>query len=84
MAIGAFDYLEQLLVQKYALEQVDNHSENATVSKVRPDEMLGAMNEYAAMSRNMFVLSQKLNSTCYAVNAQNAKYRKAQTIEELA
>ena len=70
MAIGARDYIDQLLVKKYAQEKVDNH-EN-TVSVVNPEKMMSAMNDYASMSRNMFVLSQKLSSACSRVNARSA------------
>ena len=72
MAIGARDYIDQLLVKKYAQEKVDNH-EN-TVSVVNPEKMMSAMNDYASMSRNMFVLSQKLSSACSRVNASSARY----------
>ena len=72
MAIGARDYIDQLLVKKYAQEKVDNH-EN-TVSVVNPEKMMSAMNDYASMSRNMFVLSQKLSSACSRVNARSARY----------
>ena len=72
MAIGVRDYIDQLLVKKYAQEKVDNH-EN-TVSVVNPEKMMSAMNDYASMSRNMFVLSQKLSSACSRVNARSARY----------
>lgn len=72
MAIGAKDYIDQLLVKKYAKEQVDNH-ENTT-SMIHPDKMMSAMNDYAAMSRNMFVLNQRLNSACSRLNARTARY----------
>lgn len=78
MAIGAQDYIDQLLVKKYAQEQVDNHSE--TPSMVNPEKMMEAMNDYATMSRNMFALSQKLNQACYSIKAANAQYRKAPTL----
>ena len=52
--------------------QVDNH-ENTT-SMVNPEKMMSAMNDYASMSRNMFVLSQKLSSACSRVNARSARY----------
>ncbi len=76
MAIGARDYIDQLLVKKYAQEKVDNH-ENLP-SMVNPEKMMDAMNDYAAMHRNMFALSQKLSSACYAINAKSAKYTKAE------
>lgn len=79
MAIGATDYLEELLVQKYATEQVDNH--DMTPSVVNPNAMMGAMNDLGQMSRNMFILNQKLNATCYAVKAAGAQYRTIQPLE---
>lgn len=79
MAIGAQDYIDQLLVQKYAQEKVDNH--DAIESMVDPEKMMEAMNDYAEMSRNMFALSQKLKTACYAINAANAQYRRAKNLE---
>lgn len=75
MAIGAKDYIDQLLVKKYAQEKVDNHDD--TPSMVDPEKMMEAMNDYSNMSKNMFALSQKLNSACYAINARTARYKKA-------
>lgn len=72
MAIGARDRIDQLLVKKYAQQQVDNH-ENTT-SMINPEKMMSAMNDYASMSRNMFVLSQKLNTACSRLNARSARY----------
>ena len=34
MAIGARDFIDKLLVEKYAQEKVDNHDEGSLVSKV--------------------------------------------------
>ncbi|MCQ2753718.1 MAG: hypothetical protein MJ231_01575, partial [bacterium] len=62
MAVGARDYIDQLLVKKYANEKVDNHE--AVTSMVDANKMLEAMNDVAAIQRNMFALSQKLCSTC--------------------
>lgn len=39
--------------------------------------MMSAMNDYAAMSRNMMLLKQRLNIACYAINARTAKYSKS-------
>lgn len=75
MAVGAKDYIDQLLVKKYSQEKVDNH--DLTPSMVDPAKMMEAMNDYASMSRNMFTLSQKLTDTCYKINARAARYRKA-------
>lgn len=79
MAVGAQDYIDQLLVRKYAQEQVDNHS--AMESMVSPEKMMDAMSDYSDMSKNMFALNQKLASICYKVKAQNAQYRKAASLE---
>ena len=73
MAVGAKDYIDQLLVKKYADEQVDNH--DALESMVDPQKMLEAMNDVAMVQRNMFALSQKLQNTCYAINARVARYK---------
>lgn len=75
MAIGAEDYIDQLLVQKYAQEKVDNH--DSTPSMVDPEKMMGAMSDFASMSRNMFTLNQKLSQACSALNAANVKYKRA-------
>lgn len=74
MAVGAEDYIDQLLVKKYAEEKVDNHDNMD--SMVDPEKMMGAMNDYAAMLRNMSTLKQRLNIACYAVNAKRATYKK--------
>ena len=73
MAVGARDYIDKLLVKKYADEKVDNH--DALESMIDPNKMLEVMNDVAAVQRNMFALSQKLSSVCYAVNAKRARYK---------
>ena len=73
MAVGARDYIDKLLVKKYADEKVDNHE--AMESMVNPEKMLEAMNDVANIQRNMFMLSQKLCSTCYAINAKAANFK---------
>lgn len=75
MAIGARDYIDQLLVKKYSTEQVDNH--DGVASMVEPEKMMEAMNDFASMHRNMFALSQRLNSACSSINARTARYTKA-------
>ena len=74
MAIGAEDYIDQLLVKKYADEKVDNHVNMESIED--PNKMMGAMNDYASMYRNMMVLKQRLNIACYAINARTARYNK--------
>lgn len=80
MAIGARDYIDKLLVKKYADEKVDNH--DALESMVDPNKMLETMNDVAAVQRNMFMLSQKLQSACYAINAK-ARYQKRAVNDDL-
>lgn len=82
MAIGARDYIDKLLVKKYADEKVDNH--DAMESMIDPNKMLETMNDVAAIQRNMFMLSQKLYSACYAVNAKAARYQKKVIDDEAA
>ena len=80
MAVGARDYIDKLLVKKYADEKVDNH--DAMTSMVDPNKMLDAMNDVANIQRNMFMLSQRLCSTCYAINAKAARYQKKEVSEQ--
>ncbi len=75
MGIGAEDYIDRMLVQKYQEEKVDNHDN--TESMVDPSKMLEAMNDYAATLRNMVELRQRLNIACYAINARTARYQKS-------
>ena len=74
MAVGAKDFIDKLLVEKYAQEKVDNHDDNAMVSKVSADDMLDAMNSSANHSRNMLLINQRLAMVCYGVVAKSAKY----------
>ena len=80
MSVGARDYIDKLLVEKYANEQVDNHT-NVT-SMVDPNKMLETMNDIATIQRNMFMLSQKLNMVCSAVNAKRARYKEREVVEQ--
>ena len=75
MAVGARDYIDKLLVKKYAEEKVNNI--DALESMIDPNKMLETMNDVAAIQRNMLALSEKLASTCYAINARSARYKKA-------
>jgi len=75
MGVGADDYIDKMLVQKYQEEKVDNHDNME--SMVDPEKMLGAMNDYASTLRNMMELRQRLNIACYAINARTARYQKS-------
>ena len=75
MGVGAEDYIDKMLVQKYQEEKVDNHDNME--SMVDPNKMLEAMNDYASTLRNMMELRQRLNIACYAINARTARYQKS-------
>ena len=75
MGIGAEDYIDKMLVQKYQEEKVDNH--DSMESMVDPNKMLDVMNDYASTLRNMMELKQRLNIACYAINARTARYRRS-------
>ena len=74
MAIGARDFIDKLLVEKYAQEKVDNHDENAYVSKVSARDMMDAMNVSSNNFRTMLALNNRLTMVCYGVVAKSAKY----------
>lgn len=70
MAIGAKDRIDKLLVQKYAKEKVDNH-ELGVSSMVDPEKMMEAMNDYAAVQRNMLMMSSRLSELCAGVKSKS-------------
>ncbi len=74
MAIGARDYIDKLLVEKYAQEKVDNHDENAMTSRISANDMMTAMNNSANNFKNMLLLNQRLSMVCYGVIAKSARY----------
>lgn len=71
MSIGAKDKIDQLLVQKYAMEKVDNSSLTTLVDS---NKMLETISDYASMQRNMLALNARLQSVCSAINAKSAVY----------
>ena len=74
MAIGAKDFIDKLLVEKYSQEEVDNHDDSAMVSRVSADDMMSAMNRSADHYRNLLALNQHLSMVCYGVVAKSARY----------
>ena len=74
MAIGAREFIDKLLVEKYSNTQVENHSEDALVSKVNADDMMYAMNTSAENFKTMLALNKRLTSVCYGVVSKSAKY----------
>lgn len=75
MSVGADDYIDKMLVQKYQEEKVDNHDNME--SMIDPQAMMRAMNDYASTLKNMMELRQRLNIACYAINARTARYKKS-------
>ena len=74
MAVGARDFIDKLLVEKYAQEKVDNHDADSLVSKVKAEDMLTAMNNSANSYRPILALNNRLTMVCYGVVAKSAKY----------
>ena len=74
MAIGAREFIDKLLVEKYADEKVDNHEEDALISRVAADDMLSAMAASANTYKTMMALNNRLTMVCYGVVSKSAKY----------
>ena len=74
MAIGARDFIDKLLVEKYAQEKVDNHDAESLVSRIDADDMLDAMAASANTYKTMLALNNRLTSVCYGVVSRSAKY----------
>lgn len=72
MAVGPRDYIDQLLVKKYADEKVDNPQ---IAEMVDPQKMLSAMGDFSNMHRTMMNLNNRLNEFCAGLNAKCAQYR---------
>ncbi len=81
MTIGARDYIDKLLVEKYSQEKVDNHESDALKSKVDANDMLKAMNAASDSYKNMLAVNARLTMICYGVVAKSAKYT---PLEEVA
>ena len=78
MAIGAHDFIERLLVEKYSQEKVDNHDDSALISRVDANDMLSMMNTSANNFKTMMELNKRLTMVCYGVVAKSAKYVQTQ------
>ena len=74
MTIGAREFIDKLLVEKYSNTQVENHDADALVSRVDADDMMYAMNTSAANFKTMIALNKRLTSVCYGVVSKSAKY----------
>jgi len=80
MAIGAREFIDKLLVEKYADSQVENHEEDALVSKVDADDMMYAMNASASNFKTMLTLNKRLTSVCYGIVSKSAKYSRSEEL----
>ena len=80
MAVGARDFIDKLLVEKYAQEKVDNHDADSLVSKVSADDMYASMNASANNYRTMLALNNRLTMVCYGVVAKSVKYVQTEAV----
>ena len=80
MAIGARNFIDKLLVEKYAQEKVDNHDADSLVSKVSAEDMYESMNKSANNYRTMLALNNRLTMVCYGVVAKSAKYIQTEAV----
>ena len=80
MAVGARDFIDKLLVEKYAQEKVDNHDADSLVSRVSADDMYASMNISANNYRTMLALNNRLTMVCYGVVSKSAKYVRTEAI----
>lgn len=80
MAVGARDFIDKLLVEKYAQEKVDNHDPDSLVSRVSADDMYASMNASANNYRTMLALNNRLTMVCYGVVAKSAKYVQTEAV----
>ncbi len=79
--IGAKDQIDKMLVQKYAMEKVDNSSLTTLVDS---NKMLETITDYAAMQRNMLALNARLQSVCSAINTKSAIYANRKRVSQSA
>ena len=70
MAVGPRDYIDQLLVKKYADEKVDNPS---IAHMVDADKMLNAMGDFSDMRKNMKAKRQQNFSQQNKIDIQSAE-----------
>lgn len=80
MAVGARDFIDKLLVEKYAQEKVDNHDADSLVSRVSAEDMYQSMNASANNYRTMLALNNRLTMVCYGVVAKSAKYVQTEAV----
>lgn len=72
MAFRPKDQIDMMIVQKYASEKMDNCTYTALVN---PNEMMGAMKDFAQVQRNFMDLNNQLKNLCQNVNSKAAMYK---------
>ena len=80
MAIGARDFIDSLLVEKYAQEKVDNHTEDALTSRISANDVMNAMNVSANSFKTTLELNNRLTMVCYGVVSKSAKYIQTEAV----
>jgi hypothetical protein len=70
MAVGANDYIDKLLVRKYADAKMENHE--MVKSAISPEKMYEIMNDYAASHRMALNLQMKLKNVANTLQSQAA------------
>lgn len=78
MAIGAKDYIDKLLVQKYSDKQVDNPE--VAESAISADDVMRIMSYVSTNTMTQMKLSRRLSIACYAVNAMSANYNRSRRL----
>ena len=79
MAVGARDYIDQLLVKKYADEKVDNH--DALESMIDPNKLMDTMNDYANAHMEAFRIQNALRDICQKAITMNIQYTKMKSVK---
>ncbi len=78
MGIGAKDYIDKLLVEKYSDEKVDNHENLQSI--ISADDVMKVMGAISSNSITQMKLSRRLSIACYAVNAMAANYNNSRRL----
>lgn len=78
MAVGAQDYIDQLLVKKYADQQVDNHDNMESL--VPAETMLRSMNDQGKTQQDMLSVQNSIqgagSNVLNKLRAATARYIK--------
>ena len=81
MAFRPKDQIDMMIIQKYASEKMDNCTYTALIN---PNQMMGAMKDYAEVQRNCMILNNQLKSFCQAVSSKAAAYKASRLPQQRA